>query len=264
MKAIYTAAFLLLSSLYLTSCLDNVVEGHGAMSTESRPVNKAFNSVEIDAPVDATITIQPGSTSSFSLSGYSNLLKHIRTEIKDSTLHIFIPEITEMHTDKNLTAQITLPSLIGLSISGSSDVNIVGDIIGSEFNADASGAAKINVQSVNVDNMTVDMSGKGSFSALGGKVGVAEYDASGAMTIKAYGLECRRVRVDMSGAGHAEVFATEKLKADVSGAGNVTYKGNPQLITDISGIGSVSRADGSPNPAEANASSDRNSTDNDW
>jgi len=182
------------------------------------------------------------SAPSVTLSGFTNLLPYIKMEVKDSTLRIYVKEVVSLHTEKNLEARIILPSLAGISTSGSSDVNVTGNVTGPALEIDISGAGDAVLQSVNVSDLNIDLSGAASVTIQSGTVNKAEYEASGAGHIYAYGLQTTLTSVDFSGAGSAEVTASQTLDVEVSGAGSVSYKGHPSINKSISGVGSVTDA----------------------
>lgn len=260
MKILHALSILLLSSALL-SCRPHSVEGSGAAGSEERSISKTFNSIEIEAPVDAGITVQPGGANSVKLSGYANVLAYIKTEVRDSTLHIFIPESVDLNTDRNITAAITCASLSHISISGAGSAQVSGNISAPGFSADISGSGSIVLQSLQADRLQVDVSGAGSFKVDNGKARTAKYELSGVGKIKAYGLECERISCDLSGTGSAEVFATTLLNASVSGVGKISYRGSPKVIAESSGVGSITKEDGSPAPITERTGKDDNDED---
>lgn len=218
------------------------VIGSGAVKDESRPVSASFNSIDISAPVKANITIQEGATASVQLSGYENLLKEIKTEIKDNTLHITLPDGMRVETDKEVIANITVPSLAALDLSGASDADIKGKITGNEFSLDLSGSSHVVAEDISTSKFSVDVSGSGHIAVNSGTIQEADFAVSGSGNISAFGLQSQSVDAAVSGSGSIELTAMQHLDAAISGSGNVKYKGHPQVSQDISGSGSVSDA----------------------
>lgn len=255
MKTLQALSFTFLCAALL-SCRPHYVDGSGSAGTEERAISKTFKSIEIEAPVDAEITVQPGMPASVKLSGYTNLLSSIKTELRDSTLRIYIPPSVTLNTDRKISASVTCPQLSGITLSGAGSAHVTGSLSAAEFSADISGAGSIDLQSLQADRLRVDLSGTGTFKVSGGKVREAKYDLAGVGKVKAYNLECEHVSCELSGAGSAEVFATSLLDASVSGVGKITYRGEPKVTAESSGIGSISREDGRPARVTEQSSND--------
>lgn len=222
----------------LSSCKHNVLRGKGKEITQN-PNLTYFKAIDVDVPMQVTINVQPGAQSSLQLSGYENLLQNVRTEVKDSTLHITQPNGWSFYTDKDITGTITVPSLDALSLSGTADADIHGNITGAAFELDIAGNDKVDIDNINVAHFITGVSGLGHVTVKGGTVAKAEYDMSGAGKIKAFDLQTDETKASISGACSIDVMARQKLDADISGAGHVHYKGHPQVTSSVSGLGGV-------------------------
>jgi hypothetical protein len=196
--------------------------------------------VEVELPLKVEINVQEGAQPSMKVSGYENVAKHIKGTIKGNTLVITddLDDSWDIKCD-GMTVVLTVPSLTALSLSGAPDATIHGNVTGSEFKMDLSGACEVVIDNLNVDKLSSDMSGASEVTIKSGNVRVADYDISGAGDISAYGLQTKETSISISGAGDSKVSASEKLTASVSGAGEVKYKGHPSVSQNISGAGSV-------------------------
>lgn len=226
----------------MASCRPNIVTGKGAIVTESRTIS-SFSKIDAEVPMDMVVTVDARATPSFSINGYENLLKLVRTEIKDNKLRIFFPPKTYVDNDKKLKAMITVPSLSALELTGAVNADIRGQLSGEKFDLEMTGASETSIASLTVDKFSVDISGAGKLNVNGGKVREANYDASGACELHTYSLIADAVDLDVAGAGSAEVYAVSRLSGDISGAASVDYKGNPKLETETSGASSISKVD---------------------
>ncbi|GAA4470210.1 head GIN domain-containing protein [Nemorincola caseinilytica] len=241
-QLLYISSFAAAAMLF-SSCGANVLRGEGKKTTEIPSVD-AFNAVDIRITSDVKVTVTEGSAYGIELNGYANILKHIRTEVKDSVLYIkYDLDDTWNIDDDNMNVRISVPSLKALSTSGAPDVDIMGDIKGTSFALDVSGASSITIQSIHTETFTADMSGASELKVQGGVVKSAKYEISGAGQIEAFDLQTEETETSMSGAAKSEVNASRKLVADISGAGEVEYKGRPEVIKNISGIGEVTPVD---------------------
>ena len=230
--------FLLISFM---ACRERAVEGHGAAKTETKQLGSAtFSNIEIDAPVDAHITI--GAAPSLTFEGYANVLPYLHSEVNGNTLHIYTDEHTDLNVRKNITATITLPSLSGLDISGASDAVVSGIVNVPHFTLGMSGAGSVDIKELHVQTFDANLSGSAGISLRKGDIDAGSFDVSGSGNINAFGVTQRTASLDLAGSADAEVTVTGKLDVKISGTGSVKYKGHPAVTQEISGVGSVTDA----------------------
>lgn len=240
MKQLFFLAAFALSVTFFSSCGPHVLRGEGKKTTEIPSVS-AFNAVDVNVVSDIRVTVSEGAAYGLEIKGYENIIKHIKTEVKDGILHIdYDLDDTWNINDDDLKINVSVPSLSAFSMSGAPDAEILGTIKGEEFKLDVSGAGAVEIENITTNKLTVDLSGVAGLKIKGGMVKIADYDISGAGKIEAFALQTEETTTSISGAGKSEVWASAKLNADISGAGSVKYKGNPEIRKDVSGIGSVS------------------------
>src|ERR1043165_3872235 len=99
MNRLLLSACILVLLLTAASCADRIVVGSGPARTEQRPVAGTFDKIDISAPVDAEIQVSTGAVPSVQLNGYSNLLRYVKTKVENGTLHIYVDDIVELHTE---------------------------------------------------------------------------------------------------------------------------------------------------------------------
>jgi len=215
--------------------------GKGKILTDNRTVS-SFNSIDIDAPVKSNITVTPGAQPSLVLNGYENIVKIIKVRVEGNTLHIYTDNFLNLSSDKDVSAEITVPSLTSLSISGASDANINGNISGSDFSLRISGVGKVNIANVNVSNLSAHISGAGDVIINSGSVNTAIYQLSGTGSVSAFNLQTQQSSATVSGAGDIELNVQKQLDAHISGAGSIRYKGHPVISSGVSGIGKLTDA----------------------
>lgn len=234
--------FVILACIALISCRMNVMKGEGAKGADD-PSVPSFSAVDIHVPLRAVINVEAGSRPSVRLSGYENVLKHIETKVKDGVLLIRSDlDDTWILDCDDVTAQITMPLISGLTLRGAPNADIHGDVTGPRFALDISGAAGVVIDKVDVDDFSAGVSGAANIEVKGGTVRTATYEISGAGKIKAYSLQAGEASATISGAGTSEVTAMQKLSASISGAGSVSYKGHPSVTKEVSGVGTVNDA----------------------
>jgi hypothetical protein len=221
------------------SCKINVMKGEGKRITGS-PVLSPFNAIDIEVPFKVGITIKDGVQPGIQINGYENIMEHIKTEVNNNKLRVYCDLGETWSVDyEDFTADITLPSLIALTLSGAPVADIYGNLAGDAFKLDISGAGRVSIDNINVDRFTSTVSGAANIEVKGGNVKLASYEISGAGKIIAFPLQSSETSVTISGAGKGEITASEKLTADISGAGIIKYKGHPSITQEISGAGTI-------------------------
>jgi len=208
-------------------------------TTESRDVQ---DFTAVDFAGFGNLTIVQGDQYELELSGPTDLVDRIETEVHGDTLYIARDAKWEIWIlglgNRQVDITITVPELKELNVEGAGVVTI-DELEGESFEFDLSGAGELRGADLKLGDLVVDMSGAGS-AKLSGQVDTQKVVISGAGEYDAEDLESRMTTVDMSGAGSASVWATESLDVTAAGAGGVKYWGDPDVRQEVSGAGSVS------------------------
>jgi len=234
-----SAACLLAAAAAFSSCKMNVLKGSGP-TTNVNPEVAAFDAVDVNVPLKVEINVQPGSKPGVQLSGYQNVIEHIKARVQDNVL-IINTDLNQTWTidGDGVTVVVTVPSLKGMELHGAPDAYIHGNVAGPSLDINVSGASKISVDNVSTDTFDIEVTGAGDLDVKGGSVKYAEYEIAGAGEVRAYPLQTQETTVDISGAGTSEVSVSQKLNAKIHGAGTVKYKGHPTVDQDVSGAGTI-------------------------
>lgn len=183
------------------------------VTTESRTPG-TFHGVELKGAL--AVEIRVDNTTSVEVTGESDVLKQISTDVKSGTLVIDMQGT--IRGSKSLKVAVTTPSLDAVSLSG---------------------AGTIHVQGVRSQRFAIEAAGSGTLD-VSGAVAELAVDLGGAADIKAKDLPAKVVTVTLGGTGNATLTATDKLAASVSGVGNVTVYGHPKSVTkSVTGVGSI-------------------------
>lgn len=196
-----------------TGCRDQV-EGSGQSMTEQRDV-APFTELSVRGAVQAQVRI--GQPQSVSLIGDDNVIRVIKTEVRDGRLTVQ-PE-KSYNSNVPLRLEIVVPDLDWVAVSGASTVTVSG---------------------VDVEEMTLRVSGASTVQ-VSGSAGEVDAEASGASRIRLQDLSAREAEVDATGASTIEVTVSERLTGSASGASTVTYAGNPDVRVSTSGGSNVRR-----------------------
>ena len=102
-----------------------------------------------------------------------------------------------------------------------------------------SGAASINMDSLDTDIIEITNSGVGHIT-IGGVADNVELSNSGVGSIDASKLKALNVKARVSGVGSINCYASESITGSVTGVGSLNYDGHPkQKETKRSGVGSI-------------------------
>ena len=192
----------------------NIVKGSGVLREEKRNVPD-FTCIDLSGAFDVVVTC--GKKQEISVSGDDNVVPHIKTEVTEGVLKVFLDQ--SVSTKNKIKLALSVPTVNDLRVSGIGDVDI---------------------SSVSNKLLRLDVSGVGNVKAEG-VVGALEITSSGAGNVEARKLIAKIAAVDVSGIGHVVLTAADELNATISGVGGVDYFGNPKVTEKVSGIGRVSK-----------------------
>jgi hypothetical protein len=155
-------------------------------------------------------------------------------------------------------AEITLPMLNRLELSGGSEGIISGFSTTSDMSFELSGASHLNIKNLKAGTVDLGISGDseviGTIEAKKGKFdlsGASKLEISGSapeISIEASGdseviltdFPTVNADVELSGGSDADIFVNGRLSIDLSGASKLTYSGDPKLGSiDVSGSSSI-------------------------
>lgn len=207
--------FILLVSTLLASCKLTGIKGNGDVISEIRAIED-FNRIDVSGNFD--VEVQVGEPLKIEILAESNLMKYIKTKVRNNTLYIMTKENLRPRDDLKII--ISVAKLEAIECSGVNDV-IAQGVSSDKFEIDLSGAASIKI-SGNANRLYIDV--------------------SGAADLLAKELITEDIRIDVSGAANAEIHASNSCDANVSGAGYIELYGSAQDVNmNISGAGSLER-----------------------
>ncbi|MEO0570134.1 MAG: head GIN domain-containing protein [Bacteroidota bacterium] len=227
----------------LTVTLSNAqwkrVKGNGNTMTIERSVG-TYDRVALAGWFD--VELVDGNEGELTLTGESNLLEYIKTEVKDGKLTIKQKKgvnLKPSNWNEGILIIVPVESINGVSLSGSGDIVGKTTLKSDNFKTSISGSGDITLE-VEAKSVDASMSGSGDIR-LSGTTTDFEVSVSGSGDIRAYDLEADFVDAQVSGSADIKVTAKEMLKARVSGSGDISFKGNPKKInTKSSGSGDIS------------------------
>lgn len=221
----------------LTSCVPitaRVVRGSG--NTVTVEVN-ATDFDEVSAGYAFEVAIAQGDDYQVLVTVDQNLEEYLRVGKQGSRLNIQM-DPGHNYANATLRAQITMPELVGLELSGACRGSVTGFDATRDFDVEVSGASSLRGDMTTGD-VTMNVSGA-SRAELEGSGQNLRLEASGASHVTLADFTVRNADVEVSGASSAVVNVSGRLDAEATGASSVRYRGDPQLGNiQASGAGSV-------------------------
>jgi len=245
----------LLTSGVLMGC-EGVVVGSGKLATQEFTFSD-FKQVDVGSAFEVEIT--QADSYRVSITADDNLFEHIQVAKEGGTLKIGLKTITNFGS-ATLKAEITMPQLQGLELSGATrgtvsgfsstenlDIEVSGassldmaEMSASDVKFDVSGASKV-AGDITAGDVDFDVSGASSVQ-LEGSAGDMVVEAGGASRVKLAGFTVNNADVSLGGASNGTVNLSGRLDADLSGASKLEYMGEPTMGTiNTSGASTLSK-----------------------
>jgi hypothetical protein len=186
------------------------------------------------------VNITQSNTYSVTITAGENLLKQIEVTQNGNTLTIDVKPSINFGIFK-AEAQITMPKLDNIVLSGATRGTAQGFSSEDPFGAEISGASSLEITNFQAGNVTTNISGASTFTATGSANDLTSI-VSGASHLNLLNLAVNNANMDISGASQATINAHGRLDANLSGASHLEYTGSPTLGTiNTSGASSISK-----------------------
>jgi hypothetical protein len=240
----------LLISVMSAGCVGGV---RGSGNLEIRQYDFSdFDRVDVGYAFE--VEIAQSSSYSISITADDNLFEYIQVSKEGETLKIGMKRILSLGS-VTLKAQVTMPQLRGLELSGATRGTVSGFSSTENLDVEVSGASSLDLVDISTGDVEFEVSGA---SEVTGDIAVAdaEFDISGASTIELEGSAIDIV-IDASGASRVKLAALLIDNADVklSGASSGTVKLDGRLDADLSGASKLEYM-GQPTMGTINTSGD--------
>lgn len=223
----------------LAGCITGIsVTGSGNVVTQEKSIT-GFE--RVDASYAFEVEISQGETFSVVVRVDDNIVKYLQVVKQGRTLKIGLKPGRIYDIRKaTMQAEVTMPELTGLDLSGASHATITGFKSTKALDLDLSGAGSLRGD-IEAGNVRFDLSGSSNVTLTGSGQDVT-IDASGSSDVDLTDFSVADADVDVSGSSTATVKPSGRLDADASGASHVYYLGSPTLgKIDTSGSSSVKR-----------------------
>ena len=226
----------LVAAILLIGCAQVRITGSGNVVTQEEAITD-FDQVDIHNSFNVEIT--QGEDFSVVIRVDDNLVEYLDVAKQGSTLRIgFDPNRSYTILDATMEAEVTLPELVGLDLSGNSDARVSGFESAESLTVDLSGNSDLRGD-IQAGDSSFDVSGNSSIT-LSGSAGDVSVDASGSSEVDLADFPAADGTVSASGASTVTVNLSGRLDADASGSSDIYYLGDPELgRTDTSGTSSI-------------------------
>lgn len=175
-----------------------------------------------------SVSIAQGDEYSVAVTVNENILPYLRVEQQGGTLTIGLENLWN-YGNVTLEAEITMPELRRIHLSGASNGTVTGFASNENFSANLSGASSLAGDIAAGD---VDLEGSGAAKIeLTGSGENLRLNLSGASNAELGDFPVQDADVEASGASNALINPAGRLNANASGASSVHYLGSPELGT---------------------------------
>jgi hypothetical protein len=193
------------------------IVGSGQVVTQNQPFSD-FSSVSFSSGFEFAIT----QSNSFSVKTTTdeNIQNYIQISKSGDTLAVELKPGYSI-TTSTLSVEISMPRLSRLELSGGAHGNATGFVSTNNFEIDASGGSRVQMQG-QASDLTVN--------------------ASGGSQLSLFNYTVRNANVDLSGGSQAEINPGGRIDANLSGGSHLFYSGNPTLGNiNVSGGATIER-----------------------
>jgi len=214
------------------------ITGSGNIVTQEENIT-GFDKVDVSQAFK--VNISQGDTFRVVIRIDDNLVEYLEVVKRGNTLTIGLKPGRPYNIRKaTMEAEVTMPDLTGLELSGASHATITGFKSTKRLDVDVSGASHLRGD-IEASDARFDVSGASQVTLSGSGQDVV-IDASGASQVDLSAFPVADANVKASGASKATVNPSGRLDADASGASHIYYLGSPTLgKIDTSGASSINR-----------------------
>lgn len=232
LKIVGLFAFIL---FMLTACSTRIVRGSGNLISDTRTISN-FDRINLNG--SGKVIIIQGEEESLLVETDDNIMEYVTTEIHGSTLELDFDFTRVMTIDPTqITFTLHVKDLAGLNVSGSGDI-IAQSIETDNLDVDVSSSGSVRIDSCTAGEVTVKINGSGQVE-MAGEATRQTIDISGSGKYIADNLYSDTANINLDGSGTVTIWVAESLDAELNGSGSVSYYGTPTVNSTESGSGTL-------------------------
>lgn len=221
------AATLLLLPILLNGCIwsrNVAVVGSGRL-LRAEEAFSGFSEIEVRGAFG--VVVRQSDRHRVGIQADDNVIEYIRVEQIGDRLLVAMDE-TRSYRNATMEAQIEMPLLTAVSVSGASRVVLEGFASERDLDIDLSGVSGLD-GTISAGGVDMSLSGASRIN-LTGEAGDLRLRSSGSIRVDLSGFAVVNADIEASGASRIVVNASGKLTASASGASTVEYLGQPESV----------------------------------
>lgn len=212
--------------------------GFAAGQSSARETRNLKGFSRINYGISGNLEVKLGNEYSVVLEGEKSDLNRIISEVSGDRLTLKHDNMRFGNFGK-VNVYVTMPSVTGLSVSGSGKAVILDPVRTEDLDLNVSGSGRLVTSDLAVENIDCGISGSGNITIAGGTVKNVDLTISGSGNFSGEEATISMLDVSVSGSGSCTCFVAESIDASISGSGSVYYKGDPSVRARVSGSGRV-------------------------
>ena len=213
-----------LSIILALACL-GTAQAQGAESRTYTP--GSFDAIEISG--SAVVHFTQGSNDQVQIEGDEGVQDTAGVEVRNGTLNINQSGAWKFWNARRLQINVTARNLKRVAISGSADFLASQPVNVERLTIDISGAGTARFDRLKAEQLVFQVSGAGD-GQMAGEVKSLSLRIAGKSNFQGAKLMSERALVAISGVGNVGVWASRELDVSVAGIGTVDYWGNPPVV----------------------------------
>lgn len=234
-KGLFISVLALVALAACSFIEERTIRGSGDIETTVEEFS-GFDRLDVSHTFD--VEVNQGESFRVVIRTDDNVVEYLDVRKSGNTLVLGLePDLLSLN-NVTLEAEVTMPELSKVDLSGASSLDLQGFSSSEDFEADISGASRLTGE-LEAGNVNIGVSGASKVRLSGSGDDLTAH-ASGASELELADFEVGDAVVDASGASTVEVWASGVLDAEASGASDIIYFGNPESVReDTSGASSV-------------------------
>lgn len=196
-----------------------------------------FDRIHVDGPYRVTLTT--GRSSAARAEGSTEALDHVSIEVQSGTLRIRRNRSAwgSLPAAGPVTVALTTRDLRNAQLVGSGSLDI-DRAKGLRVDLSVSGSGRLNVGSVEADNLLVGLLGGGRIT-LAGRTKQLRATVQGSGDLAATGLTADDAQIASDTSGNVAVAVAKTVRVTATGAGDVEIVGSPTCTVQAKGSGQI-------------------------
>ncbi len=187
------------------------------------------------------VNVSVGSEQSVKVTADSDIIEHVETEVRGTTLHIQLEDRDNWRGYRNidvLRVDITVPTLEAVRVDGSGDFEVRG-VETADFKANVNGSGDIELINAKADRLSIDIKGSGDVEASGSCTNL-DVEVKGSGDVSARDMACENGDIGIMGSGDVAATLNASVDVGIMGSGDVVVFGKPDKVkTRAMGSGDV-------------------------